>query len=185
MRRLLQLHESIVHTKDGVRLPVSFHQLLDGFRLNLAYLRIHEDTFLTSRIRSLSTDWPWVRGSTGEMMQHLATFCRYNSEVCVDWGSWVRCWEITRSSRGCTTGNFWKKIKHNLLSGAGIAQWYSAGLRAGWSGVRVQVGGGNFSPHLRVHTGSGNHPASYPMGTGDSSPGGKAAGTWSWPLTSI
>jgi hypothetical protein len=27
-----------------------------------------------------------------------------------------------------------------------------------------------------VHTGSGVHPTSYPMGTGDSFPGGKAAG---------
>jgi len=34
-------------------------------------------------------------------------------------------------------------------------------------------------------TGSGAHPASYPMGTGGSFLGGKAAGSWSWPLTSI
>jgi hypothetical protein len=32
--------------------------------------------------------------------------------------------------------------------------------------------------------GSGVHPASYPMGTGCSFPGDKAAGAWSWPLTS-
>jgi hypothetical protein len=32
---------------------------------------------------------------------------------------------------------------------------------------------------------SGAHPASYPMGTRVSFPGGKAAGAWSWPLTSI
>jgi hypothetical protein len=35
-----------------------------------------------------------------------------------------------------------------------------------------------------VQTGSGAHPASYPMGTGGFFPGGKAAGTWSWPITS-
>jgi hypothetical protein len=29
------------------------------------------------------------------------------------------------------------------------------------------------------------HPASYPMGTGGSFPGGKAARAWSWPLISI
>jgi len=29
------------------------------------------------------------------------------------------------------------------------------------------------------------HPASYPMGTGDSFPGSKVAGVWSWPLTHI
>jgi hypothetical protein len=48
-------------------------------------------------------------------------------------------------------------------------------------------GGGSSSPgrvkkisllHI-VQTGSGGHPTSYKMGTG-----GKAAGTWSWPLTS-
>jgi hypothetical protein len=36
-----------------------------------------------------------------------------------------------------------------------------------------------------VHTDSGTHPASYPMGTRDSFPGGTAAEMWSWPLTSI
>jgi len=30
----------------------------------------------------------------------------------------------------------------------------------------------------RVHTGSGAHPASYPMGTGGSYTGGKAARAW-------
>jgi hypothetical protein len=33
-----------------------------------------------------------------------------------------------------------------------------------------------------VQTGSGAHPASYPTGTEDSFPEGKAAWTWSWPL---
>jgi hypothetical protein len=33
----------------------------------------------------------------------------------------------------------------------------------------------NFSPHHRVQTSSGAHPASYPMGTRGSFPGGKAA----------
>jgi hypothetical protein len=32
---------------------------------------------------------------------------------------------------------------------------------------------------------SGVHPASYPTGNRGSFPGGKAAGAWSWPLTSI
>jgi hypothetical protein len=43
----------------------------------------------------------------------------------------------------------------------------------------------NFSLHYRVQNCSGAHPASYPMGTRGSFPGGKAAGAWSWPLTSI
>jgi hypothetical protein len=70
------------------------------------------------------------------------------------------------------------------FQGVGIAQWYSAVLRAGWSRVRVPVRTGNFSLHHRVQTGSGAHPACYPMGTRGSFPGGKAARAWSWPLTS-
>jgi hypothetical protein len=41
--------------------------------------------------------------------------------------------------------------------------------------VRVPVGAGNFSHH-RVQTGSGTHPASYPMDTRGSFAVGKAAG---------
>jgi len=46
------------------------------------------------------------------------------------------------------------------------------------------VGAGNFSLRHRVQTGSAAHPASYSIGSGGSFPGGKAAGTWSCPLTS-
>jgi hypothetical protein len=55
-----------------------------------------------------------------------------------------------------------------------LAQWYSAGLRAGWSGVRVMDEAGNFSLYHRVQTGSGAHPASYPVGTKGSLSGGDA-----------
>jgi hypothetical protein len=53
------------------------------------------------------------------------------------------------------------------------------------SRVRFSAGAGNFYLHHRVQTRSGAHPASYPMGTRGSFPGGKVAGAWSWPLTSI
>jgi hypothetical protein len=42
--------------------------------------------------------------------------------------------------------------------------------------VRFSVGAGNFSLHHRVRSGSGARPVSYPMGTGGSFLGGKAAG---------
>jgi hypothetical protein len=49
----------------------------------------------------------------------------------------------------------------------------------------------NFSLHHRIQTGSVAHPTSYPMGTGGSFPGGKAAAvgeadplTWSYTSTS-
>jgi hypothetical protein len=44
------------------------------------------------------------------------------------------------------------------------------------SRVRFPAGAVNFSLHHRVQNGSGAHPASYPVGTRGSSPGGKAAG---------
>jgi hypothetical protein len=63
-----------------------------------------------------------------------------------------------------------------MTIGAGIAQQYRAGLQTGRSGVPVPAGAGNFSLHYRVQTGSGAHPASYPMDIRGSFPGGKAAG---------
>jgi len=42
-----------------------------------------------------------------------------------------------------------------------------------------------FSLRHRVQTEIGVHSASYPMGTQSSFPGDKAAGVWSWSLTSV
>jgi hypothetical protein len=53
----------------------------------------------------------------------------------------------------------------------------SDGLDVRGSRVRLPAGAGNFSLHHRVQNGSGVHPASYPMGTRDSFPGSKAAGS--------
>jgi hypothetical protein len=47
------------------------------------------------------------------------------------------------------------------------------------SRVRLPAGAGNFSLHHRVQNGSGPHPASYPMGTRGSFPGGTAAEAFS------
>jgi hypothetical protein len=49
------------------------------------------------------------------------------------------------------------------------------GLDDWGSRVRFPAGVGNFSLYHRVQNGSGAHPASYPMGTRGSYPGGKAA----------
>jgi hypothetical protein len=58
-------------------------------------------------------------------------------------------------------------------SSVGIATAY--GLDDRGAGVRVPVGS-EFSLLYIVCTGSGAHPASYPMGTGGSFPEGKAQG---------
>jgi hypothetical protein len=44
------------------------------------------------------------------------------------------------------------------------------------SRVLFPAGAGNFSLHNRVQNGYGAHPASYPMDTRSSFPGGKAVG---------
>jgi hypothetical protein len=59
------------------------------------------------------------------------------------------------------------------------------GLDDRGSRVRFPAGAGNFSLHHSVQKGSGAHPASYPTKTRGFFPGSKAAGAWSWPLTSI
>jgi hypothetical protein len=56
----------------------------------------------------------------------------------------------------------------------GIALGY--GLDDRGCRVRFPVGAAIFSLHHGVPNGSGAHPASYPMGTKGSIPGGKAAG---------
>jgi hypothetical protein len=49
--------------------------------------------------------------------------------------------------------------------------------------VRVPVGANIFTSPRRPHRLWG-HTTSYPLGTGGSFPGGKAAGAWSWPFIS-
>jgi hypothetical protein len=65
----------------------------------------------------------------------------------------------------------------------GIALGY--GLDDRGSTVRFPEEAGNFSLNHRVQNSSGAHPTSCPMGTTGSFRGSKAAGAWSWTLTSI
>jgi hypothetical protein len=62
----------------------------------------------------------------------------------------------------------------SLDSSFGIATGYELDDRM--IGIRFPAVAGNFSLRHRVQAGSGAHPASYPMGTGGSFPGGKTAG---------
>jgi hypothetical protein len=56
--------------------------------------------------------------------------------------------------------------------GGGIVVWFPEGE-------------GDVSLLHSVRVDPGVHPASYPMRVGGYLPGSKAAGAWSWPLTSI
>jgi hypothetical protein len=51
-----------------------------------------------------------------------------------------------------------------------------SGLDDQGSSVPFLAGAGNFSIHRHVHNGCGSHPASCPMGTRGSFPGGEVAG---------
>jgi hypothetical protein len=84
----------------------------------------------------------------------------------------------TRSSFSVTN-----RYAQSRYSSVGIALGY--GLDDRGSRVWFPAGTANFSLHHRVQNGSGAHPASYQMSTRGSFPGGKAAGSWNWPLTSI
>jgi hypothetical protein len=75
------------------------------------------------------------------------------------------------------------KIYFSMIR-TGTAQLYSSGLRDEWPVVLVPAGSANFSLYHCFQTGSGAHPASYPMNTRGSSPDDKAAWAWRWPLTS-
>jgi hypothetical protein len=67
-----------------------------------------------------------------------------------------------------------KFVTKNRNSSVGIVLSY--GLDDRGSRVQFLAGAGNFPLHHRIQNGSGAHPASYPMGTRGSFPGGKAAG---------
>jgi hypothetical protein len=71
----------------------------------------------------------------------------------------------------------WRFWQHFVGYSVGIALGY--GLDDRGSRVRFPARAGNFSLYHRVQNGSGAHPASYPMGTRGSFPGGKSAGAWS------
>jgi hypothetical protein len=100
-------------------------------------------------------------------------------------------WHVTNSRKFSLQSRFrssyisvthWN-VNESRDSSVGITIAY--GLNNRMIGVRFVVGAGNFFFQHRVQTGSGAHPAFYPMSTEGSFPGGKAAGVWSWPLTSI
>jgi hypothetical protein len=83
----------------------------------------------------------------------------------------------------CVYAHIFPDFKMSRDSSVGIATGY--GLDERKIGVRFIAGAGNFSPRHHVKTGSGAHPAFYPMGTGGYFPEGKVGGELSGPFTAI
>jgi hypothetical protein len=109
-------------------------------------------------------------------------FCRHNT-LCCFWTSNTKGKRIFRYRLSPETFEYTLVQCKSRDSSVGIVLAY--GLDGRGSRVRFPAGAENCSLHHRVQNGSGAHPASYPMGTRGSFPGGKAARAWSWPLTSI
>jgi hypothetical protein len=135
---------------------------------------------------------------------------RWGWEVCRGWTSrrakqryisWPICADI--SSRGLNSGTkrTWTAFCRMWVAIA-LRMWHYAPpprhillnsfhtstislLATDWTArIRIPAVQG-FSFLHSVQTGSAAHPDSYPMGMWGSFIGGKAAGAWSWPLTSI
>jgi hypothetical protein len=86
--------------------------------------------------------------------------------------------KTTRGWRTLYYNEFCNLYSTNIIeshgSSVGIALGY--GLEDRGSKVPFPARTGNFSLHHHVQNGSGAHPASYPIGSRGSFPGGKAAG---------
>jgi hypothetical protein len=111
----------------------------------------------------------WVHSTLGLMVPHFSSF-------------WMSS-EQRKRHHQTQFGPFSSVNRIGTVYSVLTEAWY--GLDDRGSRVRFPAGAGNFSLHYSVQNGSGAHPTSYPMGTRGSFPGGKAAGAWSWPLTSI
>jgi hypothetical protein len=137
-----------------------------------------------------------IKVVTKHMVDYLAlmtilTLVRYHTAPSIQnhWNRW------RSSSVSCQGTPLLRHLGYSIISVRQMTatlpkpqdglQTYSAPLTGSTIWVRFPAGAGNFSLHRRVQNGSEAHPASYPMGTVDSFPGNKAAGAWSWPLTSI
>jgi hypothetical protein len=81
---------------------------------------------------------------------------------------------MSRKVFSCASQSFKLTAGYSCKGRAGVAQSVQC-LTTGWTiGVRSLAGAEDFSSSLCVQTGSGAQPASYPMDTGGSFPGGKA-----------
>jgi hypothetical protein len=96
-------------------------------------------------------------------------------------------WRSFRASSNISRVIICKKTNKSSVTFFDRSVGIVLGYRLDDLGSRVWflVGAGNFSLHHRVQNISGAHPASYPMGTRGSFPGGKVDEAWSWPLSFI
>jgi hypothetical protein len=137
------------------------------------------------------SDWPpGARTANGTVLCHYvqlhryfmsqySEFCSYNPLRCFS-TSVFRCKRIFRYRLSPETfGYTLVQLNHG--------SWVSTvtRLQAGRQSFDSWQGLGCFSLRQRAQAGSRAHPDSCSIGTGGSFPGSKAAGLWSWPLSSM
>jgi hypothetical protein len=98
-------------------------------------------------------------------------------------------WQLKKKNNGCLSHKIfvWNKLYVYLCSlcQREDAQWYSAGLRPWWPGVRVPAREGNFFSSPLSPYRLWGLPSLLANGYQGLFLWIKAAGAWSWPLTSI
>jgi len=95
----------------------------------------------------------------------------------------IFCFSLTGLHFGCMYRNLTLLCVNVLVVSRGSSVSIVTWLRP-WPWFEFRRGW-DFSPRHRVLTYSGAHPVSFPVVTGDSFPGSKAAGASRWPLTFI
>jgi hypothetical protein len=112
-----------------------------------------------------------INGSTNDVVESHKFFCRDRGSKHLK--NHKLFYPLFREIFQIKVEIFNELIFMRYISAGGIATGY--GLDDRGVGVRVPVGLRIFTHHV-VQTGSGVHPTSYPMGTGDSFPGVKRPG---------
>jgi hypothetical protein len=123
----------------------------------------------------------YIYASSGIWNQCSRRINNRHPRRCNEWG-WVQLFFIFLKKtliKSVIQNLIFHIYLYNDSHRTGITQWYSAELRARWSGDRIPVEARNFSLHHSVQSGSVAHQASYPMSIRDSFLGCKTAEAWS------
>jgi hypothetical protein len=147
----------------------------------------------------------WKQLKLAQVFSQNIRYCRLLCVVCEKWIKWLHNWEnvsVRPSSFAVSVHSDKLSCEMTVLQLPGDFNFCVCRRSATFSLPSVEIElhysffliffkklvyfigswAGSFSLLQRVQNGSGAHPASYPVGTGGTFPGGKAAGVWSWPL---
>jgi hypothetical protein len=126
----------------------------------------------------LSSAWWWVVRT--ETIRKRSSIIFWDITLC----SLVKFYCCGRIYRHHLQGGTVSQTRNQYEAGSKYSVLHPGFFKVGVA-VRFSVEARDFSLLHSVQTASGAHPACYSMGTGGCFPWGKAAGAWSWPLTSI